>query len=606
MTKVDGARVFVIADPDLSQLPAFIGQDDFVLYFCFSFVSSSAKQLHLRDLYSLNTFRKRSSKFELDFESLLQNGDRLFEKFTGTYAVSDNGFWLLHRLSHLRFINEIAASLEELTNDVTLLLPSAFEEVAITDISIRDARLMSLSGGLSFSISCLAHSLPKATRIKSQPIGGTKKNAGEIRSKLLRFYEDISHGSLDLFFQSILLKLKSKFVSKKFEDPEDCVLIGERGYDVEILRASASEIPFRDLPYEEFFDCKRSNINVPAKTINTLEEGVSEFLDVHLDRFKDILVQPISGYLVGSCSDRRRIISRLEQFLVEVRPRSLLFSGGATDFEQRTLCRAANNIGIPIVYLRHQGFELSYLKPWLLDKYFERDVTIPRMQTLFNNLEKEIVSLPSFVRVWVNPSLRFISPLKERPIKKGRLLYSMGPSACLSFKQPPQLISDLSRYQFVSSLIMAAEHNQLGLDIKIFPAEPEILEKTISHIAGSENKHVNVLKYGDISRFLAFYQYIVLDVVASSVLSFAMAAGLEIILFLPRDSDLEASEYNRLNERVHFVEHYQQINSVLSSIVDGTIEPKRFNEEFRLAHFGQFSYHEAVARAHSMILNPHQ
>ena len=54
------------------------------------------------------------------------------------------------------------------------------------------------------------------------------------------------------------------------------------------------------------------------------------------------------------------IEKNIKSILQKENPDALVYSNGATDLVERDVCMAANDLNIPIYFMRHQGIELNF------------------------------------------------------------------------------------------------------------------------------------------------------------------------------------------------------------------------------------------------------
>ena len=74
-------------------------------------------------------------------------------------------------------------------------------------------------------------------------------------------------------------------------------------------------------------------------------------------------------------------------------PDAILFNSGATSLFEKIISRISNEYNVSLYYLRHQGIELSFLRPSYLDLFIDKQPDIKRIQFLNHKLEHKLFNL---------------------------------------------------------------------------------------------------------------------------------------------------------------------------------------------------------------------
>ena len=240
----------------------------------------------------------------------------------------------------------------------------------------------------------------------------------------------------------------------------------------------------------------------------------------------------------------------------------MVFSSGATNLIERKSCWQANALKVPIIFMRHQGIELNFIPASFLDDFCENDLTIHRTQFLLNNFEIESYPIQEGILYKKAGFIEFSKPLPSKKEKKG-ILYSGGPPEHFTFKNPMALISNLERFNFASKLISLTDKLNLQLDIKVHPAEwklSAIFFKNLIKKNSLKNKP-KILIDGSIERIMKNYGLIIIDIISSRVLNFALYHDMQVVLYVPKDYLL--NETLSILKRIHIVRSNNELEQVL-------------------------------------------
>jgi hypothetical protein len=591
------SRLAIIADGTSRSRNEFLDRNTDVLVFSISNLSDSLEEhLNIEDFLSRDEWNEVAPRFEANFLLFLQSCDAEARAFTHDYSFTDSGFWILHRFSNLYFLHRLAEKLIKKYNEFTIFAPVEFEYLNIQSATFEDPNFKNLGSGLIACLQYLAYALPNTEVVKKPHKKIFLRNQSATRRWIGNIAAGFKRGTLTNDLRDYCKRLAMKR-ALKFENAsgfDSLFLIGESGYDVEHVKGKYPNEKFVVFNYAKALNgisgAKQSNMGY------ALEKIATSYLTKELPLFKQVLLKFFESYIKEMVLNLGDVRKSIAKELKELRPKSLIFSTGATNILERTLCREANQLGIPIFFLRHAGIELNFLDTWLLDDFCEHDLSIPRTQLLINEYERTRFPHDSNISYIANGCAHLCRPLRHTKTLEDRILYSSGPPAHFSFKRPTHMITDRERSLVTKELIRAASSCNLGLDIKLHPAEIESSYQFFKAVTNNSG-HADVVLYsaGGIQQMLLNYNLVVIDIIATHVFHLACYFEKEVILFLPEGfSNCNDETFQDLQERVHLARQPHEINSLVKLFADGALIKKADNKTFNKKYFGDRSYNQII------------
>ncbi len=569
---------------------------DKVLFFSLSSIENlNSSTLSLENFYSRNSFKNEIDSFNDGLKNFLLSCDQILksDKISGSFY--DNGFWFVHRLSDLFFIHSLCDQLENQFRRVNLIVPDSFKALSINDCSIEDLRLENLGMGLEHSLQFLHFGLPKSEILYSKKTS-FRRYFFERKLQLLKRSPEVIQRRCYHFFKSLRKYFIKPTTIKK-------ILIPQTGYDIDFLIRDYSKETFKTINLIQTINDNLIEKAISPDTIESLEEEIDNFLLNFLPRFSIPLKKFFSSYIknvsVYSNSIERQLKNTLNSYDVD----ALVFSNGATNLVDRKSCLISNQLNIPVIFMRHQGVELNFFPRTFLDDFCENDLIINRTQFLLNDYEIESYPTQDKIAYKKAGFVDFSKPLKSNKEKKG-IIYSPGPPEHFTFKNPNGVITNLERFKFASGLINLTNAFNLVLDIKVHPAEWEISANFFHNLVENNSKRTKpkILLDGSIERILKNYQLIILDIISTKVLTFALYYDLQVILYVPKDYSLNDTTFQDLEKRIHIVRDNIELEKVIKKFYDGTLEKKSY-PIFDKKYLRDLTHDEFIEEAYRTIVS---
>ena len=107
---------------------------------------------------------------------------------------------------------------------------------------------------------------------------------------------------------------------------------------------------------------------------------------------------------------------------------------------------------------------------------------------------------------------------------------------------------------------------------------------------------------GSIERILKNYGLIVLDIISTRVLGFALYHDLEILLYLPENYLVNVQNYQDLKNRVHIASNKEDLEAILSLFSENNLMEKKNNDEFKKVYFQKENNQASIANTFNLIL----
>jgi hypothetical protein len=384
---------------------------------------------------------------------------------------------------------------------------------------------------------------------------------------------------------------------------EKKILIAQTGYDADFLLSSFSKKTFKTINFNEILKDTLSKEDISLNTIENLETEINNFLHKFLPRFSSPLKEFFNSYIKNVSPYANSIEKQLKRKLLSNKVDALVFSSGATNLLDRKSCLLANLLKIPVIFMRHQGIELNFIPPSLLDDFGDNDLTINRTQFLLNDYEIESYPVQNNITYKKGGFIEFSKPLPSKKEKKG-ILYSGGPPEHFTFKNPRALITNFERYNFASKLISLTDKLNLQLDIKVHPAEWKLSTTFFKNLIKNnlEKNKPKVLFDGSIERIMMNYELIILDIIPTRVLSFALYHDMQVVLYVPKDYILNETSFRDLEKRIHIVRDNIELEKVIQEFYDGKLAKKSY-PAFDKKYLRDLSHKEFIKETFRAIVN---
>ena len=562
--------------------------DEELLFFSInSFSEISYNSLDIEDFFSRGDFEDSIDLFNESLIKLLKKIDENLKTCNIEGSFFDSGFWLTHRFSDIYFLHSLTEQINSLYEDVNLYVPKNYTKLNIEKCNLKDFSFKNLDSGLIHSLQFLECGLinPKVIRVDEKN-NFFSFNFLRLSQLFLRSFEILKRRVFLKFF----VFLKSIFSRKKYKK----VLIFKNGYDLDFLINKYSS------KIVKYLDLNKININnfgssdLDEDTTRKIIDEIDSFLNHWLPLYKNELKIFFSTFLEEISLKANSLRNSLEKEILSHSPDAILFNSGATSLFEKIISRISNEYNVSIYYLRHQGIELSFLRPSYLDLFIDKQPDIKRIQFLNHKLEHKLFNLNKKVELKYFGLIDFSQPLIRDSQNKKGILYSVGPPAHFSFKNLRNVISDRERYNLAKNLFEESTNSEINLDIKVHPGELKLSYDLFRRLVRryNEKKNLRIIVDGSIERILKNYDLVILDIISSRVLTYSLFLKKNIILYVPENYSVNEYFYEHLLSRVHIVKNKSDLESVLINYKKNTL-PKKDFEGFDKIFFSK-NYHDNI------------
>ena len=594
MKKDKESRLWVLGTSSKDENCNFEELDKFLLFSQSSIKNLDSSSISIESFYSRVNFNDDIDSFNHGLKTLLLSCDQILQanKINGSFY--DSGFWLVHRLTDLFFLHSLCDQIDNQFTNIKLIVPKDFEKLFIRDCSLEDLSFNNLGAGLEHSLQFLHYGLPNSEIIYSKT--RDKKWISFLRKlQFLKRSPEILHRKINNFLSTLKVFFLKPATKKK-------ILIAQTGYDADFLTRSYSKKTFKTISLKIDKDNLLKD-EMSSNTIENLEIEINKFLLKFLPRFSLPLNDFFNSFIKKISIYSNSIDEHLKNKLLSNKVDALAFSSGATSLVERKTCLQANKLNISVIFMRHQGIEINFFPPSFLDDFCENDLIIHRTQFLLNDYEIESYPIQDRINYKKAGFIEFSKLLPSKKEKKG-ILYSAGPPEHFTFKNPRAIITNFERFNFVSKLISSINKFNLQLDIKVHPAEwksSAIFFRNLVNKFTRKNKP-KILLDGSIERIMMNYELIILDIISTRVLNFALYHNLQVILYVPNDYFLNEIPFEDLEKRIHIVRDNIELERALQKFYDGKLEFKS-NPMFDEKYLRDLSHEELIAEAYREIVN---
>jgi hypothetical protein len=534
--------------------------------------------LSLSDFVTRNDASTDTNNFSHDFQNFILSIDKLIESAGAPHAFLSNAFWILHRLSGLRFISTVIDKINLRYSSVVIVGP--FSDVILKEPEL-DWESLNWSGfglGLKPVLAQLKHGINNAEyrqynlnkNVKSKYI------VGKISSIVMRLPE--------LLFRRSVLCIKGILPFILFYDR--CVWVVQSGYDVDILSYKCVNTRFKKINLGPKLNAIKSNEVVDYSLIQKdLDKLIEHFLEKWFPYHQNFVSKIFWIYLNQIVSSYPLMISEIRKNITKDLPQAVLYSVGSENILEEAVARVAEEHSIPVFFFKHSGVYNMFVEESIFDPYFEKNPNIKRTQFLSSALELECY--PDMDNVECIASGLVSRPKISNVSKNNRkILYSVGPPNQHTFKEMGNTVYDKERYDFAKLLIQLSGELELNIDIKIHPVQAStgfelfqlLLENTKEH-------HAQIIPEGSIERIFDHYGLIILDMLHTRVLSSVLCLKIPVIIYVPCDFPVHQKYFDDLRGRVYIVRTHQEIVNTLSRFSLSGL-PDLYSENFNNKFLG--------------------
>ena len=370
-----------------------------------------------------------------------------------------------------------------------------------------------------------------------------------------------------------------------------------------ILNKKTENFSIKKIDFTQAIKNNLTPQEISQDIVNSLEKEIIIFLGEFLPRYSDPLKDFFTSYIKNVSSIANSIEEELTNILLLEKPDALVFSAGASNLVDRKSCLISNNLNIPVIFMRHQGIEINFFPQSFLDTFVESDLIIKRKQFLLNDYETKLYPKHENVSYEKKGWIDFSKPLPPIKAKKG-IIYSAGPPDHFTFKNPRAIITNMERFNLSKNLLHLTQKHDVSMDIKVHPCEWEIgydfFHQLIKDLP-RRNKP-RILLDGSIERIIRNYELVVIDIISTRVLTFALYYDLQIILYIPEEYYLNLETFKDLEDRIHIVRTSHQLNVAIEKFCKGTLLKKNDNI-FKHKYLRNLSHDEFLEEAFQALVN---
>lgn len=542
--------------------------------------------LSISDFVTRNDALTDTNNFSHDFQKFILSSDKLIEGVGVPHAILSNAFWILHRLSALRFISTVIDKINLRYSNVVIVGP--FSDVILKDPTL-DWGSLNWSGfgvGLKSVLAQLKHGVNNAEYRQYNLSNNVKSKyvVAKITSMVMRLPEFLYRRSL-LCIKSMLPFILSY---------DRCVWVVQSGYDVDILSYKCVNTRFKKINLESRLNSIKSNEIVDYSLIQEdLDKLIEHFLEKWLPHHQNFVSKIFWTYLNQIVSRYPLMISEIRKNFTKDSPQAVLYSIGSENILEEAIARVAEEYSVPVFFFKHSAVYNMFVGESILDPYFEKNPNIRRTQFLSSALELEhYLGLDNVECIAAGVASR---PKISNVSKNNRkILYSVGPPNQHTFKEMGRVVYDKERYDFAKLLIQLSGELELDIDIKIHPAQAStgfelfqlLLENTQDH-------HAQIIPEGSIERIFDRYGLIILDMIQTRVLASVLCLKIPVIIYVPSDVLVSQKYFDELRGRVYIVRTHQEIVNTISRFSMSGL-PDLYSENFANRFLGSSDSNSAI------------
>jgi hypothetical protein len=559
-----------------------------------AFTISSMAQLdqYEIDYLSVSDFVSRddalidTNNFSQDFQNFLSSIDKLINSAGVPNAFLSNAFWILHKLSGLRFISTVIDKINLRYSNVVIVGP--FSDVILKEPEL-DWESLNWSGfgtSLKSTLAQLKQGINNAEYKQCNLTNNVKSKyvVEKITSIVLRLPE--------LLFRRTLIYVKD--ILPFILSYDKCIWVVQGGYDVDILKHKCLNTRFKKINLGAKLNFIKSNKVVDYSLIQKdLDKVIEHFLEKWFPYHKDFVSKIFWIYLNQIVSRYPLMINEIRKNIKKDSPKAVLYSVGSENILEEAIACVSEEHDIPVFFFKHSGVYNMFVNESIFDQYYEKNPNIKRTQFLSSELELGCYPVITNVK---GVAAGLVSRPKFYNVSKDnrKVLYSVGPPNHHTFKEMGKIVHDKERYDFAKHLIQLSSELELSIDIKIHPAQAStgyelfqlLLENTKDHRA-------QIIPEGSIERIFNHYGLIVLDMLHTRVLSSLLCLKIPVVIYVPSDFLVPKKYFDELRSRVYIVRTNQEIIDTITRFSMSGL-PDLYSENFTNRFLGSSDSNSAI------------
>jgi len=543
---------------------------------------SNRSFLTLEDLYSFNKSYEDKIFFAKNLDRWMQKCDEVCEQYLNIPRVlSSNGFWILHRLSDLNYIHNIIEIIDSRYEYIELWTDFNVPMLQNPKVDFNSLNMPCFGSGLTHLLIFIKAGLPQII---------VKTNRSDFYNVMNPVVGVYPYWLYLKRLPEIIIRRSKKMINfywyKMNKRSIGNLWVVQNGYDVEILKNANMEWNFNSIINIEITYANASLFENNKVLNSILKKNSNLFFSKHFPRFLNWLNLWFEQYQNNVIFKLNNYQKGLENRLKSSKPKALLYSIGSQNVLEERIGSVANKLNFPIFYFKHNGAAELFLKFDILDQFLQENPLLIRTQFVHSEIEIEKYKDLSDIKTeLVGPLFRlannFIS-LKSH----NKILYSVGPPAHFTFKDMSRIISDYERVNFASSLMNISDILNLKLSIKIHPIEWKVSREMFKILIGNVNNFKpSMITGGSIERIFNKFDLLIIDIIATKVLSVALGLNLPIILYIPINYPINQNTFEDLSNRVYIVQNSKDLEDILTIYKKCGLASK-YNEDFTKKYLG--------------------
>jgi len=535
---------------------------------------NAIEYMNIADFISREEVVVDTNSFMADFRKFISVTDAILETKNVQNAFLSSAFWILVRLSGLRFISILTDIINDMYSEIVIV--GECSDAIITNPNINwnslswqdigGPALLQLKHGL-FNVKCVeCHSESSTIRYKIE----------KIKSIILRIPE--------LLYRRANIWLKSKQYLIYASDSN--IWVAQGGYDVDILKLEYKKTRFKEIDFTLEMNQTNKTDGIDYTLIrDALNIEFNNFLYKWFPHHRDIIIKMFWSYLYQIVAYYPFMVDIINKKIACDKPIGVLYSVGSENILEELIATVAIQNDIPVYFFKHSSIDNIFVVPSVFDPYFEKNSYIKRVQFLSSVLELKDYDEINNVRGVVSGGISR-PELFDIHANNRKILYSVGPPNCHTFKEMGRTVYDKERYDFANMLLQLSCDFKLYLDIKIHPAQATISYDMFQSLLDDiDDENLNILPEGTIERIMKNYGLVVLDMLSTRVLSSVLYLKIPVVVFVPTNFPVHDVFFEELKKRVYIVNNYKDIESVFSRFVSSNL-PDLYSDEFNRKFMG--------------------
>lgn len=538
--------------------------------------------------YSTGAFNKEIKEVNEEAEKIFKKLDNICERFVGfPYAYSGNILYFLHVLGDLLYLEILCQKINKFYNNVYLVSDINSNELLWDNLTFNDLK---------------SHPSSESISLQKQSYG--VKNKLIIMQNILNaeiISDGISSSPLTIYslkLKNNIFKVKTfnkrgiKYIKKCFKNSELPIMHRWKKKNInhpalEIGKATIFTIQAAHEVAELKPYLQEYNFINP---VTTLKKEILAFTSVGYDysQVKTVLDPfislhwPVLRPYIESLfvAFHREVVGRIQYFIKPFEekidnydPNAFLFSTGTRDVFDCICGYIANQRHIPVLYFQHGGATVFQKK--IYHKYVETDLKIRKTLILNSRKEqKQANHYGSVTKPFGSISrYKLINQIKKS--EDNNILFLSGHFPAVTYRSILNNSTDYQYYQISKNILETTKELSLKMDIKLHPAGQEILYHYFNNIIkGINYLNCRIITNTSAESIMSSYRLIILDMLGTTVLPYALALKVPVVLYLKDSNIMNEISKEDLNNRCYVVHDCETFGKVISKYARGELTSK--------------------------------